>query len=76
VTVKRALVVIEDAKGSEGEVGGRGRGRDRESEGRWVWQVVYERREERGERILFFMIILIHLDCYSGALYIRLYCSV
>jgi hypothetical protein len=34
-----------------------------------------ERREERGERV-FFYIYNIDLDRYSGALYIRLYCSV
>jgi hypothetical protein len=45
VTMKRALVVTEDVEGSEDEVERKGRGRDRESEGRWVWQVVSERRE-------------------------------
>jgi hypothetical protein len=33
------------------------------------------RREERGERIFFYDYI-IHVDCNSGALYIRLYCSI
>ena len=71
VTVKRALVVTKDAEGLEGEVGGRGRGRGRESERRWVWLVVSEKRE-----IFLFMNIIIHQDCYSGALYIRLHCSI
>jgi hypothetical protein len=35
------------------------------------------RREERGERIFFlFYDYIIHVDCNSGALYIRLYCSI
>ena len=37
-------------------MGGRGRGRGRESEGQWVWQAVFE---EKGERIFFFMNIII-----------------
>jgi hypothetical protein len=58
VTVKRALVVTKEAKGSNGEVGGRGRGRDRGRESRddGYMAGLYLRGERRYNA--FFMIII------------------